>query len=109
MTAILLEEVGPGGEIGTDYTISQVYPEEGATIFKTTVLALDVTNFDWRIKIELQCDQGLTREVVHDGTNFLAPYLKSVRFPVAGGWEYQLRRTSGWVNPPTVYVVLRVN
>lgn len=99
----------PSGAINTNYSLIIIYPEEGATIYKTTVLAFTVTGFDPQLKIEIQCQQGLTREVVYDGTNILAPYLKSIVFPIEGGFEFQLRRSNGWATPPSLYVVLRGN
>ena len=46
---------------------------------------------------------GRNDEVIHDGTEFRAPYsASSTRTAIAGGFRFRVRRTGGWPSSPSI-------
>lgn len=102
-------------------TIANKTPAANATLYPKTVICFDVLD-----DVSLTTGSGLvqvwigklkqggsligigvtdyldpaTKETVHDGTSFLAPYTRSIRIPwgdVPGaGWRFQIRRDGDW-------------
>ncbi len=97
----------PGSDKSTsiagDPEITNRSPAPDATVYPGDTVSFDISDVVPLFFIEVQVDQ-IRREVIHDGDEFLTPYLTSIRIPISGGWRYQIRRTGGWIAPPTFRV-----
>lgn len=84
-------------------TVVNQTPSPGSTIYPGDTVSFDVTDVRPFLFLEVQVDLA-RREVIHDGDQFLNPYLTSIRVPIPGGWRYQVRRSGGWNAGPTFRV-----
>lgn len=81
--------------------ISNVSPTPGSFVPRTQMILCDVTDADGvssfrRIILVIELPNG-TKEVVHDGTAFCAPYAtSSARTSITNGYHYDIVRDSGW-------------
>lgn len=110
-------------------TITNRWPANGDTIFPGTPLCFDVlddvslTTGGAYVQVWIgTLKQGVslvglgvsdyldpaTKEQVHDGSDFVGPFTRSIRIPwgpIAGaGFRFQLRRTGGWLYSPVIQV-----
>lgn len=108
MSNIQIEEMGGSGGAPVAPAIQVITPKVGGTLYRTSPVTLNVTGCAPGFIPEIQADQGLpgvtaTRETVHDGNAFIYPY-QGTRIPIQGGFQFQIRRLTGWVSNPVVYV-----
>lgn len=91
-------------EVAQDLSLPQItnmsHPP-GDPIQKFDTVTLDLIDDRGFNLIELQVDQ-LTREVIHDGDQFLGLYASSVRIELVPGkhFRFQITRTGGWISSP---------
>lgn len=88
-------------------TVSMYSPTPGSGILRTQAIEFDVLDNSGvfrRILVAVEFAGELRHELVHDGDAFVAPFLNGVRTPIAGGFNYSIRRTGGWSSNPTVKV-----
>lgn len=83
--------------------VQNQFPAPNATIYPGDTVSFDVFDIRPLFFVEIQVDQ-IRREVIHDGDTFVDPYQTSVRIAIPGGWRFQVRRSGGWVAPPTFRV-----
>ncbi len=91
---------------GTDHNppeIRNLEPVAGSGIYALQTIIFEIVDDTGLLFVEVQVNHG-AREVVHDGDQFLAPYLTSIRYPITNGWAYQIRRSGGWRVSPEFLV-----
>lgn len=79
--------------------ISNVSPTPGTTIAATQAIGCDVTDADGateirRIILAMKLPNG-TKEIVHDGDSFCAPYT-GTRTSITNGYRYSFTRSTRW-------------
>ena len=79
-------------------------PATGTTVSQFGTVGFDVTDDSGIFRrLLVTAEQYGVQEVVHDGESFRAPYLNSTRTPIAGGYQFVVRRDSGgWVTDPNI-------
>jgi hypothetical protein len=83
--------------------ITNIVPAPGSILSKNSTITFDVTDDSGLALVEVQVDQA-QREVVHDGDDFVIPYLGSSRTIIDLGYTFTVVRTGGWTGPPTFRV-----
>jgi hypothetical protein len=75
-------------------------PAVGSTVNEADPIFFDVTDNSGEFaSIVIAIKQGPATELVHDGSDFVPPYLDlSSRDNIADGFRYRIRRTDGWID-----------
>ncbi len=82
--------------LNTPPLVTVVGPPAGSPITADTVLRVRVTDTEGLRTVRVFVVSDAAEEVAFNGATFTPPFSTSERTPIAGGWEFALRRRFGW-------------
>lgn len=96
---VVLGLMGGGSDVSAP-TVGNYSPPAGTPVEAADPVFFDVTdNSGLFRRVLVLVKQLQTWELVHDGDEFVTPYLaQSSRENVPGGYRYRVRRSGGWVS-----------